>query len=129
MIWKIAGVAAVGVLGYALLKACKPEYAVVSEAAAAAALFWIVSGELENLTSFFADALGAAGAEISFAGILLKVLGVALITQFAADAARDNAQQALAQGIEFAGKVLILSFALPVLKAVLQMISEFAGNL
>ena len=129
MIWKLCGTAAVGIAVYALLKQFKPEYAVISEAATAAVLFLLVSGELEEVTRFFTDALGAAQIGASVSGSLLKVLGVSLITQFAADAARDNAQQALAQKIEFAGKTLILALALPVLKAVLQTIAEFAENL
>ena len=129
MIFKLLGISAVGIVAYGLLKAYKPEYAVLSEVGCAAALFFLISGELENVTSFFTQTMAASGVELSFSGILLKVLGVALVTQFAADAARDNAQQALAQKIEFAGKVLILALALPVLKAILQMISEFSNNL
>ena len=129
MIWKLGAVAAVSIAAYALLKRCQPEYAVLSEVAAGALLFLLISGELEEIMSFFTEALAAAGIELSVSGILTKALGVALITQFAADAARDNAQQALAQKIEFAGKVLILALALPVLRAVLQMITEFAENL
>ena len=129
MIIKLCGIAAVGVVAYALLRQYKPELAVLSEIACAAALFFCVSGELTQITVFFEEALGASGADISFASVLLKVLGAALVTQFAADAARDNAQQALAQKIEFAGKVLILALALPVLQAVLQMISEFSKGL
>ena len=129
MIWKLAGTAAVGVLSYALLKTYKPEYAVLSEAACAAAILFLISGELETVTAFFTETLAASGVELSFSGILMKVLGVALVTQFAADAARDNAQQALAQKIEFAGKVLMLALSLPVLKAVLQLIKEFSENL
>ncbi len=129
MIFKLLGVAAVGVVAYGLLKAYKPEYAVLSEVGCAAALFFLISGELESVTAFFTDTLSASGIDLSFSDILLKTLGVALVTQFAADAARDNAQQALAQKIEFAGKVLILALALPVLKAILQMISEFSRNL
>ena len=129
MIWKVAGTAAVGILGCALIRSYKPEYVLLAEAASAVALLWVISGELQTVLSFFSAALGQTGEALSFAGILMKVLGVALITQFSADAARDNAQQALAHGIEFAGKTLILALALPVLKAVLQMISEFAENL
>ena len=129
MIFKLLGVAAVGVVAYGLLKAYKPEYAVLSEVGCAAALFFLISGELAQVTAFFSGTRSASGIDLSFSDILLKTLGVALVTQFAADAARDNAQQALAQKIEFAGKALILALALPVLKAILQMISEFSRNL
>ena len=129
MIWKLCGTAGVGIAAYALLRRYNPEYAVLAETAAAAVLFFLVSWQLEQVTAFFTESLGEAQLGPAVPGVLLKVLGVALISQFAADAARDNAQQALAQKIEFAAKVLTLALALPVLKAVLQMISEFAENL
>ena len=129
MIWKLLGIAAAGIAAVALLRKEHPEYAVIAEAAAAAVLFLTVSGALEEVTRFFGESLGAAETGLSVSDILLKSLGVALISQFAADAARDNAQQALAQKIEFAGKTLILALALPVLKAVLQMIASFAEGL
>lgn len=129
MIWKLLGTAAIGILSYGLLKTYKPEYAAISEAATAAALLFLVSGELKNVTAFFAESLGSSGMDLSFSGVLLRVLGIALITQFSADTARDNGQQGLAQAVEFAGKALIVALALPVLKAVLQMIKEFSENL
>ena len=116
-------------MSYGLLKTYKPEYAALSQAATAAALLFLISGELKNVTAFFAESLGNSGMDLSFSGVLFRVLGVALITQFSADTARDNGQQGLAQAVEFTGKVLIVALALPVLKAVLQMIAEFSENL
>ena len=128
MILKLCGVVILELVVYALLRQYKPEYAVLSEVACAVIVFFMIAGQLEEIRGFFTAAMENAGVDVSYAGILLKVLGTALIAQFAADAARDNGQQALAEKIEFAGKVLILLFALPVLKAVLQLISAFSGD-
>lgn len=128
MILKLSGVVAVELVIYALLRQYKPEYAVLSEVACAGIVFFMIAGELEEIRGFFSAAMESAGVDVSYAGVLLKVLGTALISQFAADAARDNGQGALAEKIEFAGKVLILLFALPVLKAILQLIAAFSGN-
>ena len=128
MILKLCGVAALELAVYALLRQYKPEYAVLSEIACAAVMFFLVAGQLEEIRGFFTAAMETAGVDISYAAVLLKTLGTALVTQFAADAARDNGQQALAEKIEFAGKTLILLFALPVLKAVLQLITAFTGD-
>ena len=128
MIFKLLGVAIAGAVAYALLKAYRPEYAVVSEFACAAVILYLIAGELSEVRGFFLSAMEASGVGADWAGGLFKTLGTALITQFASNAARDNGQSALAEKIEFAGKVLILALALPVLKAVLQLISALTEN-
>ena len=122
MIYKVLGAALAGIVAYALLKSYRPEYAVVSEFACAAVILYLVAGELGEVRGFFLSAMEASGVGAEWASGLFKVLGTALITQFAADAARDNGQSALAQKIEFAGKALILVLTVPVLKAVLQLV-------
>ena len=54
--------------------------------------------------------------------ILFKVLGVAFLTQFSSDTCIDAGQTSLASKIELAGKVLILSASLPLLKEVIDII-------
>lgn len=129
MIFKLLGIAAAEIVIYALLRRIRPEFAVLSEIAAAALVFFTVAGELGSVKAFFEETVNASGAGSGYAGILLKILGTALITQFAADAARDSGQSALAEKIEFAGKLLMLSLALPVLKAVLQLITSLSNGL
>ena len=129
MIFKLLGLTAAEIVLYSLLKQYKPEYAVLSEAACAVAALWMIAGELADVRQFFSQALESAGIKTEYASVLLKTLGTALISQFAANAARDNGQSALAEKIEFAGRVLMLSLALPVLKAVLQLVAEFTGNI
>ena len=129
MIFKLLGLTAAEIVLYSLLKQYKPEYAVLSEAACAVTALWMIAGELADVRQFFSQALDSAGIKTEYASVLLKTLGTALISQFAANAARDNGQSALAEKIEFAGRVLMLSLALPVLKAVLQLVAEFTGNI
>ena len=126
MILKIFGIAVVELAIYALLRRTHPEFAALSEIAAAILVILTAADALDGIKRFFEEAVSASGTETAYAEILLKVLGTALVTQFAADAARDNGQSALADKIEFAGKLLMLSLALPVLKSVLQMITDFS---
>ena len=50
---------------------------------------------------------------------LLKIAGLSLLLDFAAQTCRDAQEEALALKVEFAGRVLLLSSALPVLQALL----------
>ena len=128
MILKIFGVAVVELAVYAALRRTHPEFAVLTEIAAAVLVFLIAADSLGELKAFFDETVSAAGTDPVWAEILLKVLGTALVTQFAADAARDNGQSALAEKIEFAGKLLMLSLSLPVLRALLQLVAAFSNG-
>lgn len=54
--------------------------------------------------------------------ILLKVLAISFLTQFSSDTCIDAGQTSLASKIEIAGKVLILSASLPLLKEIINII-------
>jgi stage III sporulation protein AD len=49
--------------------------------------------------------------------LLLKALGIAVLIQTSADLCRDNNNAALAGAVELAGKVMILTLAIPLLRA------------
>lgn len=63
--------------------------------------------------------------QMQYAGILVKVLGVCLLVQFASDACRDAGESSLASGVEFAGRVAVALLALPMFEDVLELALSF----
>ena len=55
---------------------------------------------------------------------LLKIIGMAYITEFAAESCRDASQNAIAAKIELAGKILIIITAMPVITSVMNVILD-----
>ena len=126
---KVTGIVVCEILVYTLLKQYKPEYAVLSEAACGAVLLFAVSDELETVLALFDGLLLEAGIAKEYLAILLKALGTALAVQFTADACRDAGNSAAASKVEFAGKVIMTASAVPLIKGVVGLITEFAGKL
>ena len=110
----------------ALLRQYKPELVPVSEAVCGALVFSLLLGELVAVKSAFSAMLEEAGVQTEYLAVLVRVLGCTVITQFAADTARDNGEAALAGQVEFAGRALCVSMSLPLFKALLQLISTLA---
>ena len=50
---------------------------------------------------------------------LLKVGGISLLTDFAAQTCRDAGEDGLALKVELAGRVMLIALALPVMEALL----------
>jgi len=57
---------------------------------------------------------------------LLKVAGVALLMDFSAQTCRDAGEEGLALKTELAGRVMLISLALPFMQALLQQILSIA---
>lgn len=53
---------------------------------------------------------------------LLKIIGMAYITEFSAESCRDASQNSIAAKVELAGKVLIMITAIPIITSVMSII-------
>ena len=69
--------------------------------------------------------LGELGGVSSYYfGLIMKIIGIAYICEFAAQICKDASQGAAALKLELAGKVAILLLSMPVLSSVIQTVWE-----
>lgn len=125
---QIAAIAVLTAVAAVLVKQYLPAYAsfVQLGGLAIAALFTL---------RFLPDILGSADSLFAFAGlesgwltVLFKTLGIALVTELAADICRDNGSNALAGVVELGGKAIILLLSLPLLRAVAEIAAGLIGG-
>lgn len=94
---------------------------------AVCAAFMIFSYGLSKISVIAEEVRGfekAVGLEGEYIAILLKMVGIAYLTQFAVSLCRDAGHGAIAGQIGFAGKISMLIVSLPVLEALVQTIGE-----
>ena len=75
-----------------------------------------IIGEIEDIFTY-------TGLDFAYFKILLKCLGVCLITQFSSDICNDASHTALSGQIVLAGKIIIIVISLPIFKSVLEIVS------
>lgn len=124
---KIAALAVCETVLYLLLKRYKPELCPLCEISAVIALFFLLMPEIKLLKGLISELVGTAGVSAEYLSVILKVIGLALITEISADMCRDSGQSALGTKIEFFGTVSVLVTAVPLFKALLQLIVTAAG--
>lgn len=124
---KIAALAVCETVLYLLLKRYKPELCPLCEISAVIALFFLLMPEIKQLKGLISELVGTAGVSAEYLAVILKVIGLALITEISADMCRDSGQSALGTKIEFFGTVSVLVTAVPLFKALLQLIVTAAG--
>lgn len=112
-VWMIAGISVTAAIAALVLRQTQPAFSLVMTIAAGTLL--LVSAVsagvplIERIMALF-EKTAVSGAYID---VLIKALGIGLLTQTAADVCRDAGETALAGKTEFAGKVLLLLCGLP----------------
>lgn len=95
------------------LRAVRQEYAILLGSATAAILLVEVLFRLTGLSDAFGRMLDEYGVSKDALGVVLKILGIAYLTDLGVNIAKDAGQHAIAGALETGGRVLILSCALP----------------
>ena len=65
-----------------------------------------------------------SGVDLSYFTLIVKIIGIAYVTQLASEICKDAGQGAVALKVELAGKALVMLMTMPVLSQFLQVIIE-----
>lgn len=117
---KIAFVGILTVLLYGLLRQIKPEIAPLIVLGGAAVILITLTDSLLNVSGSVDEMMSLAGLEKENVSILMKALGICVVTQFAADICYDNSCSSIAAAVELAGRVGAVALAMPMIKTVAQ---------
>ncbi|MBT9258392.1 MAG: hypothetical protein KM310_01345 [Clostridiales bacterium] len=98
-----------------LFRPVRPELATLLALAAGALILLSLLPTLLLLVGALRDLMARTQVDFSYVAMVVKVVGIAYLAQFAADVARDAGETALAGKIELGGRVAILAAALPAL--------------
>ena len=122
---KLAALCAVCLLPVVLLRKQAPEQALLLTiailAVTAARCLSLALPLLEEVRTLF----GRAGIEALYLSILLRTLAAALVTRLCADLCKDGGSQALASAVEIGGAAAALAIAMPLLKAVIELLLRY----
>ena len=63
-----------------------------------------------------------ADIEITYFSTILKIIGTAYVVEFGSQISRDAGENSIAMKIELAGKIIIMTLAIPILLALMDLI-------
>ena len=119
-ITKVIALGLIGAIFSVLLKKENPQIAMLTASATGILIFLMLCSPLGELISLLKQTAEQAGVGEGYFGIVLKVIGIAYLTQFGAQLCADAGESAIAAKIEMAGKVLMMTAAAPVLTGLLE---------
>ena len=120
-------ISALSVVLFLIIKKNNPEYALLAELSAVAVVISVIYPEIKNVIDFFFDSAKDSYFDKVYVELIVKIVGISLISQLASDVCRDSGQQALASGVELAGKLIITVFTIPVAGALLELAGVMIG--
>ena len=127
-IFQIIGLGFIVTLLILVVRSQRPEIAVQLSLALAAIVFLMVLGKLEVVFDLFRDLAAKANISQVYLNTILKIIGIAYVTEFGAQVCRDAGEGAVAGKIEFAGKIMIMVLAVPIIALVLETITKLING-
>lgn len=121
---KIAGVGIIVGLLAVSLKKFNPEISMQISIAGGVIVFIIAIGYLAGAVSYISDIAARYSLAFSGANIILKIIGIAYICEFAVSVLADAGEKAVASKVELAGKLIILSLTIPLFSSFFGIIEE-----
>lgn len=118
MIGMIAAILAV------ILREQKPEIALQISIVTGLMIFIFVVTKLNSVIEVMKYYASKANIDLLYFATILKVIAIAYITEFGAQVCKDAGEGSIASKIEFAGKVLIMIMAVPILAALLDIVTK-----
>ena len=119
---KIIGVGLTTAIIIIILKQYKPEFTIYVSLVAGTIILFMVMDKLNGIINILQALANKTGAGSSFLGILLKITGIAILTEFAVSICKDSGETAIASKIDLGGKIIIIGISIPIMTALLELI-------
>lgn len=123
MIGRVIGIALVALVFGIFFKQYNKTVALLLVLVSSLLVFWQSFSAVAEITDALKSITSRISEASSYIKIMFKVLGIALIAQLAADMCRDCGESALAGQTETAAKIAIIVVVLPLIQAVLKIVS------
>lgn len=121
---KIIGIGLVSLVIIIILKQYKPEYAIYVSIIAGILILFFAIEKLTGIIELLQSISNKTYINQQFLGILLKITGIAFLTEFAVSVCSDAGEKAIANKIEIGSKVIIITMSMPIIKSLLELIME-----
>lgn len=120
---KICMLAIVGLCAAMIVKQWKSDFLPLIRLSATLLLTQAILASAVPLVSFLKELLGNNELS-SYAGVLPKALGIAILTQSCSNICRECGENGIASGVEWMGKIELLLLSLPLVREMLEIANQ-----
>lgn len=114
-IFKIILIGLIGTIFCLILKETRKEIAIIVALITVLIIMMFGIGYIGQVVELIKELSIRAGLPNEFLTIILKIIGIAYIVEFASDICKDAGQEAISSKIQFAGKCVILTMGMTII--------------
>lgn len=119
VLFKIVAVAFVYICLSTILKTQRPEYVFLVRICAVVLIFLFIVEDIADFITNILSAFSAFNISSAHISLLLKVVGISVVTDFICDNLKDSGESSLSNVVSISSKFMILYMTLPVLNGLI----------
>ncbi|CDE14028.1 stage III sporulation protein AD [Clostridium sp. CAG:470] len=119
---KIIGIAFIALIIIIMLKQYRPEYAIFISILTGILILFLVMDRLTGIINLIETIQDKFSINTQFIALLIKITGIAFLSEFAVSVCKDSGEAAIASKIEIGSKIIIISMSIPIISSLLEII-------
>ena len=119
---KIIGIALIALIIIIMLKQYRPEYAIFISILTGVLILFLVMDRLTGIINLIESIQSKFSINTQFIALLIKITGIAFLSEFAVSICKDSGEAAIASKIELGSKIIIISISIPIISSMLEII-------
>lgn len=119
---KIIGIGLTSLIIIILLKQYKPEFAIYISLLTGVLILLLAADKLSGIISLLRSFADKVSINSTFLSLLIKITGIAFLSEFAVSICKDAGEVAIASKIEIGTKIIIISMSIPIISSLLEII-------
>lgn len=119
---KIIGVGLIAVIIIVIIKQYRPEFTIYVSLMAGALIIMLIMDKISPVIDLLTSLSNKTAVNQEFLILLIKITGIAFLTEFAVSICKDSGETAIANKIDMGGKVIIISMSIPIISSLLETI-------
>ena len=119
---KLIGIALIALIIIIMLKQYKPEYAIFISILTGILILFLVMDRLTGIINLIESIQDKFSINTQFIALLIKITGIAFLSEFAISVCKDSGEAAIASKIEIGSKIIIISMSVPIISSLLEII-------
>ena len=119
---KIIGVALITLRIIIILKQYRPEFVIYVSIIAGVIILILIMDKVSAIIDLLTSLSNKTVINNEFLVLLIKITGIAFLTEFSVSICKDSGETAIANKIDIGGKVLIISMSIPIIASLLETI-------
>jgi stage III sporulation protein AD len=119
---KIIGIGLIALIIIIIVKQYRPEFTIYVSLVAGALILLMVMDKISGIIDLLTSLSNKTAINNEFLVLLIKITGIAFLTEFAVSICKDSGEVAIANKVDLGGKVIIISMSIPIIASLLETI-------